>query len=271
MSSEIERLLEAAPALARAEGPDAEDAYWLAVTQLHAAPIDSVFDRCRAWAASHDPDERRLAADVLGQLGFAARAYPFRSVTLPLLNALLSDASARVLQAALTALGHLGARESIPAIARLAQHPDSSVRHAVAFALLAQPDGLAVSTLISLSRDEAVAVRDWATFGLGSQLELDTPALRDALLTRLDDPDPDTRAEAVCGLAKRGDQRAVAHLRRILEGDNVGTAEVEAARDLGSPELLEPLMRLRTRWLDDSALLESAISHCAMRAGGGSG
>ena len=45
-----------------------------------------------------------------------------------------------------------------------------------------------------------------------------TPALRDALAARLDDPDEDTRLEAVHGLAVRGDERAQAPARDLLEG-----------------------------------------------------
>ena len=41
------------------------------------------------------------------------------------------------------------------------------------------------------------------------QVERDTPELRDALAARLDDTDPDARDEAVLGLARRGDPRAL--------------------------------------------------------------
>ena len=61
-------------------------------------------------------------------------------------------------------------------------------------------------------------MRDWATFALGTLADEDTPALRDALAARLDDPDEDTRLEAVHGLALRGDHRADDAARDLLAG-----------------------------------------------------
>ena len=75
------------------------------------------------------------------------------------------------------------------------------------------------------------------------------PALRDALAARLDDPDEDTRLEAVHGLAVRGDPRAEAPARDLLaahadaEGEGVWTrhllaetaSHLDAAKRLGAP------------------------------------
>jgi len=61
-------------------------------------------------------------------------------------------------------------------------------------------------------------VRDWATFGLGSQIDRDDTQVRDALMARLEDPDEDTRVEALRGLAARGDERATPPLLVELDG-----------------------------------------------------
>jgi hypothetical protein len=53
-------------------------------------------------------------------------------------------------------------------------------------------------------------VRGWATFCLGSELDADGPAVREALLRRVDDPEGDAAGEALVGLARRGDPRAEA-------------------------------------------------------------
>jgi HEAT repeat protein len=55
-----------------------------------------------------------------------------------------------------------------------------------------------------LTQDTAPEVRDWATFALGTQIDLDTSEIRDALAARLNDPDEVTRAEAATGLSRRG-------------------------------------------------------------------
>jgi len=71
---------------------------------------------------------------------------------------------------------------------------------------------------VELSGDPAPRVRDWATFGLGSQIDRDDTQVRDALMARLEDPDEDTRVEALRGLAARGDERAIPPLLVELDG-----------------------------------------------------
>lgn len=183
MSTETESLLGSAAKLARSQDGDDSESYCSVVTELHRRPDASVFEQCRAWSASLDPLERRLGADVLGQLGYQDRAFPFREQTFPILTQLLRDADDDVVCSALVAFGHLGPEQSVAEIAALARHQNPDVRRAVAFSLLGIETSLAVDTLLGLSRDNDARVRDWATFGLGTQHDLDTPQIRDALLT----------------------------------------------------------------------------------------
>jgi hypothetical protein len=64
-----------------------------------------VFEQTSAWCSSPDPALRRLAANILGQLG-PADVRPFAAVSTPLLERLLADADASVASCALIALGH---------------------------------------------------------------------------------------------------------------------------------------------------------------------
>jgi HEAT repeat protein len=262
MSTETESLLGCAAQRAQSQDADDSESYWRVVTELHDKPSRPVFEQCRAWSASLDPQERRLGADVLGQLGSRDRAFPFREETIPILAQLLGDPDDAVVSSALVAFGHLGAEQSVREIAALSQHQNPDVRHAVAFSLLGLETAVAVNTLLNLSRDDDAHVRDWATFGLGTQIDLDTPQIRDALLARATDSDEGTRAEALAGLVRFRDPRVVQLLGRALESDGVGWLEVAAARDLGSSELVAPLVKLRAWWDVDRDLLESAISQC---------
>jgi HEAT repeat protein len=72
-------------------------------------------------------------------------------------------------------------------------------------------------------------IRDWATFGLGVQGNADTPEIREALLERLDDGNPDTREEAVAGLGKRKELRVLPDLIDLLQEEEVSYGVVEAA------------------------------------------
>ena len=131
---------------------------------------------------------------------------------------------------------------ALPAVLALVGHHDPGVRRAVAQALprlsgAPRPPAV-VSALVTLSADPVAEVRDWACYGLGTRLsEVDTPALRDALADRLDDPDPHTRCEALLGLARRHDPRAVPAVRARLDGTDVRLTEIQAAGALGDPSL----------------------------------
>lgn len=63
----------------------------------------------------------------------------------------------------------------------------------------------AIDALIDLSNDKVASIRNWATFGLGSQIETDNNKIRKALWSRTSDKNQDTKLEAIVGLANRND------------------------------------------------------------------
>ena len=108
--------------------------------------------------------------------------------------------------------------------------------------------------------DEDNDVRDWATFGIGQLLDDDSFEIRSALVQRLDDFDIDTRWEAIVGLARRHDRRAVEPLRQALATGAVPFFGVVASGWTADPGLL-PLLATLDAWKGDSALLE-AVGRC---------
>jgi HEAT repeat protein len=139
------------------------------------------------------------------------------------LIAACKDRHTVVAAAAITALGHLGDLNGRGVVVERAGDVAGAVRFAAAVALpmlAADPaDAEVVSALIRLSTDPDRDVRDWATMGLGSQLEVDTTAVREALVARLQDSDADTAGEALVGLSRRKDPRA---LPALLVGQTRG-------------------------------------------------
>ncbi len=109
-----------------------------------------------------------------------------------------------------------GEERCVEPLVRMRTHTDAGVREGVVLGLLGRAEPAALETLITLSADREPAVRDWATFGLARQTTQDFPRLRAALADRLDD-DPDTRAEAIHGLAVRADERALEPLIHALQ------------------------------------------------------
>jgi HEAT repeat protein len=241
---------------------ESDESAWGAVCALHWKGTAEVFDRAAELCRSECPQERTLGVDILGQLGVPNRSFPDRSISI-LLSMLEREEDAGVLQSILVACSHIHDQSVISVAARFSAHVDSEVRHAVVLALTGHDDPMAVETLIGLSKDSDAHVRDWATFGLGTQIDVDTPEICDALAERLTDPDFDTRHEAFVGLARRRDQRVVAALAKELNADTVGTLAVEAAEMIRAPALQPQLIEMREWWDVDPELLERAIAACS--------
>jgi len=264
-NDDLDGLLRRAAGLADSDA----EARWKVVAELHRRTDRAAFASAARLAGTGTTAERVLGLDVLGQLGYPADR-PLLEETLPVLTAACADDRPEVLAAAVTALGHVGDHRAVPAIVPHAGHVSDEVRHAVAVALPAvagdPPDARVVAALILLSADADPEVRDWATFGLGSQLDVDGEQVRDALAARLADEDGDAAGEALVGLARRGDPRTLAPLLAWLD-DDPGTLVVEAAAALGSSEALPALRRLKdSGWQQHAPLpdvLDAAIQACS--------
>jgi HEAT repeat protein len=192
-----------------------------------------------------------------------------------LADRLASGADVNDLPDLILSLGRLNDQRALGGLIAGQSHPSAAVRRAAAEAIpmamiAGEQSGAGVDALIGLCADADPEVRDWAACSLGRTLaanpaELhrfyDTPRIRAALIARLDDPDPATRAEACAGLAVRraaaGD--IVGPLRGLLARPDVGRVPVIAAEALGSAELYDSLLALRSWWTRDPDLLERAI------------
>jgi HEAT repeat protein len=240
---------------ALARSAENDEAYWDAVSALHARGEKRTFDLASVLCDSFAAGERCLGADVLGQLGAEPGASPaeseFASASGAVLLALLQDEEEEpaVLSSAAVGLGHLRDERAIEPLAALASHLSPHVRASVVHGLMGHDDDRAVSALVRLSADDDDSVRDWATFALGVQIDRDTAEVRDALAARLDDSNEDARAEAIRGLARRRDERALEAALAAASsedgaGPNVDEALVLLGASTGDARLLPHLERL---------------------------
>ena len=242
---------------------DYDDVGWNAVVTLHYRATREVLETAKKLLMSQIPKERALGADVLGQLGVPDRAFPEESVT-ALLENLKDERDPDVLNSVGVALGHHNDSRAIEPLCELKNHPDDRARFGVVIGLLTCEDDLAIKTMMELSRDQDRDVRNWATFGLGSQINTDRPEIRQALLERLnEEEDSEVRGEALVGLARRKDQRALEPLIKELSSDLVGSLAVEAAIEFATPQLEGTLLELAKRWKSDQELLRQAIQACS--------
>lgn len=172
-----------------------------------------------------------------------------------------------VIAAVISALGHTCEEEACLAVLAFAGHRADKVRLAVAQAVgigteTIAAQNLVAQTLIELSRDPSDEVRDWATFQLGSILELDSPAIREALAERVNDEYADARNEAVVGLALRKDPRAFAPTLEMLTSEWVYSLAIEAAGALADPRFAPALHAIAEWWDQGDALLDDALAAC---------
>lgn len=234
-----------------------DDARWTAIQELHAIGTREVFDRAVQLCQSENATERIAGADVAGQLN------TFSDEALLTLVTLLDDPDAKVIEAAIHALGQQQDARTIDALARAAEHEASNVRWAVATALEDLiADERAERVLLALMRDGDTSVRDRATFAVGSLSDHDTPRIRAALFERLRDGDPSVANEAALGLARRRDARAIPYIAGAIESAD-GEIE-EAADEITSPDMLTELLKARDA-LGDAMGLQQLIQRCRAR------
>jgi HEAT repeat protein len=156
-----------------------------------------------------------------------------------------------VLEAAAIACGHRKSPLCVARLVELGKHPSAQVRYGVSYGLAGQDEPSAIAALILLSKDEDRDTRDWATFALGSQTNIDTPELRDALRARLSEDDAEIRGEALVGLGRRHDQHLKNAVLDELSGEFQGDWVFEAAEAIADPDFIPALEGMRTRMAAD--------------------
>ena len=219
------------------------DEYWEIVAELHKRGTREILDLCVMSCASKNSRKRELGADVLGQLGCGKDK--FRKQVIELLRTLLHDKNSSVVASAAFALGHRKASEGVEQLVGLKNHKRERVRQGVVFGLLCQEEPVAITALMDLSKDKSRDVRNWATFGIGSMIDTDTPKIRRVLQERLKDQDGEIRGEALVGLARRRHPQSIKWIMRALAEERPMVLYLEAAEILKKRALLPALKKIK--------------------------
>ena len=241
---------------------------WPILSILQHRGSREVFDAAVELCKGEDLDDRILGVQILAQLGIPERSFPAETTAL-LLEMLERESDPMMLNNIGVAFGHLHSVEAIAPLTQLKDHPHEDVRFGVVYGLMCQEDELAIATLIELSADPSIAVRNWATFSLGSQIETDSPEIRQALWNRIKAEKPhiakdefyEIYGEAVVGLARRREHRILNLLTEELASDCIGDLLLEACEELADERLFSALVTAQA-WLGDSDLLKQAIERC---------
>ncbi|MFJ9843387.1 HEAT repeat domain-containing protein [Kitasatospora sp. NPDC101155] len=188
---------------------------WFPAMALAARVDDETFNLAsETLTSSSDARQRHFAAEILLMYALYNEdetAIRLEGETVELLRRrAVEEQDPTVLERVIAGLGLHHQVRSIPEILLHARHLEAEIRRAVAAALhqLVQADHTeAITALLSLAGDKNANVRR-ATATTLSDINADTPTIREALALLLDDTDPDVVLEAARGLGLREDPRA---------------------------------------------------------------
>ncbi len=219
--------------------------YWDNISELRKRPSQSVFEKAFSLAKSNIDKEKIIGLNVLQQLGFDPRYNKKQMLDLHF-ELLDQKQSNKVLVAIFSGIGHNNDELSERQILKLTSFKniqDGAVKFAMVSAFTGLEHSKAINTLIEFSKVDDPGIRNWSTFGIGTQIQSDSEAIRNALWDRVDDSDFETKNEAIFGLAKRKDKRVKSVILKELETGEFGTLLLEAIVELMDTDFL-PLLKL---------------------------
>ncbi len=218
---------------------------WENIKVLRSRPSKELFLKCAELTKSNNPKIRKIGIDVLAQLGLPPR--PFLNETLEIYFDLIGiETDPEVLMSLLYSIGHNNDElnnEQIDKICSFINNDNNWVKEGLVFSLLGIENLNAIETLIKLSSDKLSHVRDWATFGIGTQSYRNNKKIREALWNRVNDKHQDTKLEAIAGLAKRKDSRVNDIIKREIIDGEYGTLLFEAVIETKNKEFLPYLIQ----------------------------
>jgi hypothetical protein len=219
------------------------------LSELRSRDNKIVFERSVSLVQSNVLKQRLIGIELLSQLGISTR--PFLKPTLKLFFGLLKkDKDPEILSTILYGIGHNNehvSEQEIKLICSFKKHEHTEVRQGLTFALGGNSSKPAIETLIELSKDKNDWVRDWATFGIGSQSEVDSLEVRKALWERISDKYVFAHEEAIYGLAKRKDPEIKQILAEELSKiDHHGSYILEAIEVFEDKDFI-PLLKKKIR------------------------
>ncbi|MFK7807412.1 MAG: HEAT repeat domain-containing protein [Saprospiraceae bacterium] len=238
--------------------------WWNYVSELRKRATEGIFKKSLSLANSNVITEKEIGLTVLAQFGYP-RVHK-KEILKFFFKLLERERDRRILSPILYGIGHSNEKLTIKQINILCTfktHKSTTVRHALVFALCTLENAKAIDALIYLSNDKDSDVRDWATFGLGTQIEIDNEKIRTALWDRVSDKDEGPRFEAISGLAQRRDYRIknilTEELERIDEHGSLILEAIEQLEDKTFITLLEKkiIENRKTRTINEEWLLKT--------------
>ncbi len=244
-----------------------ESTYWDNVLELRSRSPKLVFEKALELTKSVSKKEVIIGIDVLTQLG--SRPRPFYEKTMARFFEILdTQENENIHTSILNAIGHNNENLSLPQISKLIKFKDSKnhkIRQSLVTALLGVDHRMAINTLIEMSEDPVDSIRNWATFGIGSQIDISNKEISNALWNRTRDKNQETRSEAIAGLAIRGENKIKDIIIEELNDGEHGTLIFDAILSLNDKGFLSILVEKLKLAEEDNTISEDwiyALKNC---------
>lgn len=147
--------------------------YWDYITILRSRATTDIFEQAVQLTKSENLNEKIIGIDILAQFGLTPR--PFHKQIIKLFFELLkTENNPKLLMSLLYAIGHNNENLTNKQIGKLASFSTTKnalIKEGLVFSLLTINHPKAIESLILLSSDKLNHIRDWATFGLGTQID----------------------------------------------------------------------------------------------------
>lgn len=216
---------------------------WNYIRELRSRTTRSVYEQ--AMALTYEKEQRAVLAgiNIIAQIGFP-RLFQRRTMN-RYFQILKNTNDWYIISTVLVSISHnnkLLTDERVQFLSRYRKSRSVEIRSGLQHALSCCDHDLAIDIKIQLSADKIDHIRDWATFALASQTELDTSAIRQALWARTTDFYLMARDEALMGLAIRRDPGVKPLLMQALNSDeNHDSLILEAIEVFNDPDFI-PLL-----------------------------
>jgi HEAT repeat protein len=250
------------------------DLSWGAIYALQMRGSPDALALATGLASSRNWRKRALGMYIASQLrqpnkGVSSGSSEYAlAETQALLLSGLKDPKEDVAIAAISGFGHRPHPLALPVLLTFATHNNEDVRFRVSLALGNYSQDESVEALLLLAEDVSEHVRDWATFSLGTILDIDNSRIRERLWQNLQDTDANVAGEALAGLAARKDERIIPILLERLNGE-CRVYDLDAAEQMACPALLPRLIATKESVSDPDQIdsywysrLEGAITAC---------
>ncbi|MFL9833880.1 hypothetical protein [Chryseobacterium terrae] len=218
--------------------------YWNQIFELRKFVTANMISKCFSLINSDNLKSKQIGIDILSQLGKDRKGFAPKMIN-EIFEIFETSTDEKLISKSLFAIGHNNKyirKKHLDVLEKFKTSNSTDIRYALTFSLLGIKRKAAIKILIELAHDKSLRIRDWATFGLGTQIETDTKEIRDILYKNSLSKNDQIRQEAIKGLANRNDERVEKLILSELYKENFGTLFFDTLLNIKNGEQYLPLI-----------------------------